>query len=140
MHAKLLQSCLTLCNPMGCSPPGSSVLGDSLGKNTGVGCHAFLRGIFPTQGSNPGLPHCRQILYCLSHPGSCPMSKGNQILASSVGRQILCHSPPGKPIFLICVYLNMATWHENVSAAGSSGTSNHGFHQKHRPLEGGGTS
>ena len=40
---------------------------DSPGKNTGVGCHALLQGIFPTQGLNPGLPHCRQILYCLSH-------------------------------------------------------------------------
>ena len=39
-------------------------------KNTGVGCHALLQGIFPTQGSNPGLLHCRQILYCLSHQGS----------------------------------------------------------------------
>ena len=34
-------------------------------KNIGVGCYAFLQGIFPTQGSNPGLPHCRQILYRL---------------------------------------------------------------------------
>ena len=53
--AKLLQSCLTLCNPMDCSPPGSYVQGDSPGKNTGVGCHAFLQGIFLTQGSNPPL-------------------------------------------------------------------------------------
>ena len=53
-----------------CSPPGSSVHGDSPGKNTGVGCHALLQGIFPTQGSNPGLSHCRQILYQLSHQGS----------------------------------------------------------------------
>ena len=44
------------------------------GKNTGVGCHAFLQGIFPTQGSHPGLPHCRQILYHLSHQGSPPGS------------------------------------------------------------------
>ena len=64
------QSCLTLCNPMDCSLPGSSVHGDSPGKNTGVGCHALLQGIFPTQGSNPGLPHCRQILYQLSRKGS----------------------------------------------------------------------
>ena len=33
-------------------------------------CHAFLQGIFPTQGWNPGLPHCRRILSCLSHQGS----------------------------------------------------------------------
>ena len=59
------QSCPTLCNPMDCSLPGSSVHGDSPGKNTGVGCHFLLQGIFPTQGSNPGLLHCRQILYLL---------------------------------------------------------------------------
>ena len=64
------QSYLTLCNPMDCSPPGSSVHEDSPGKNTGVGCHALLQGIFPTQGSNPGLPHCRWILYHLSHQRS----------------------------------------------------------------------
>ena len=40
---------------------------DSPGKNTGVGCHALLQGIFLTQGSNPGLLHCRQILYCLNY-------------------------------------------------------------------------
>ena len=64
------QSCLTLCDPMDCSPPGSSVHGDSPGKNTGVGCHGLIQGIFPTQGLNPGLPHCRWILYRLSHQGS----------------------------------------------------------------------
>ena len=42
---------------------------DSTAKNTGVGCHSLLQGIFPTQGSNLGLLHCRQILYCLSHQG-----------------------------------------------------------------------
>jgi len=55
---------------MDCSLPGSSVHGDSPSKNTGVGCHVLLQGIFPTQGSNPGLPHCRRILYHLSHQGS----------------------------------------------------------------------
>ena len=65
-----LGSCSTLCNPMDYSPPGSSVHGDSPGKNTEVGCHALLQGIFLTQGSKPGLPHCRQILYLLSHQGS----------------------------------------------------------------------
>jgi len=39
-----------------------------------VGCYALLQGIFPTQGLNPGLPHCRQILYRLSHQGS-PMMR-----------------------------------------------------------------
>ena len=50
--------------------PGSSVPGDSPGKNTGMACHALLQGIFPTQGLNPGLPHCKQILYHLSHQRS----------------------------------------------------------------------
>ena len=73
-----LQSCSTLCDPMDCSPPGSSVHGDSPGKNTGVGCHALLQGVFPTQGSNPGL-------LCLLHrqAGFLPLA------------------PPGKPIFYI---------------------------------------
>jgi len=60
---------------MNCSPPGSSVHGDSPGKNTGVGCHALLQRIFPTQGSNPGLLHCRQILYHLEAPEK-PMNTG----------------------------------------------------------------
>ena len=55
---------------MDCSWPGFSVHGDSPSKNTGVGCHALLQGIFLTQGLNPGLPHCRWILYHLSHQGS----------------------------------------------------------------------
>ena len=42
----------------------------SPGQKTGVGDLSLLQGIFPTQGSNPGLPHCRQILYQLSHQGS----------------------------------------------------------------------
>ena len=43
---------------------------DSPGQNTGGGGLSLLQGIFPTQGSNPGLPHCRQILYQLSYQGS----------------------------------------------------------------------
>ena len=54
------QSCLTLCDPMNCRPPGSSVHGIFHGKNTGVGCHFLLQGSFPTQGSNP-------CLSCLLH-------------------------------------------------------------------------
>ena len=64
------QMCLTLCGPMDYSPSGSSVHGESPGENTEVGCHALLQGIFPTQGSNQGFPHCRWILYHLSHQGS----------------------------------------------------------------------
>ena len=65
----LVAQYVRLCNPMDCNPPGSSVHGDSPGKNTGVGSHAFLQGIFPTQGLNPGLPKGRGILYHLSQQG-----------------------------------------------------------------------
>ena len=65
-----VKSCLTLFYPMDCSLAGSSVHGDSTGKNPGGGCHSLLQGIFPIQGWNPGLLHCRQILYHLSHQGS----------------------------------------------------------------------
>ena len=64
------QTCSTLCASMDYSPPGSSVCGDSPGKTTGVCCHALLLGIFLTQGWNPDIPHCRWILYQLSHQGS----------------------------------------------------------------------
>ena len=46
----------TLCNPMDCSPPGSSVHGDSPGKNTRVGCHALLQGNLPNTGFEPRSP------------------------------------------------------------------------------------
>ena len=64
------QSYLTPCHPLGCSLPGSSVNGNSLGKNTRVGCHALLQGIFLTQGWNKGRLHRRWIPYSLSHQGS----------------------------------------------------------------------
>ena len=51
-------------------PHGLYSLCNSQGQNTGVGSLSLLRGIFPTQGSNPGLQHCRRILYQLSHKGS----------------------------------------------------------------------
>ena len=69
VQALVSQSCLTLCDPMDCSPPGSSVHG-ILQARILESCHSLLQGIFLTQGSNPGLLHCRQILYPLSHQGS----------------------------------------------------------------------
>jgi len=61
---KVAQLCLILCEPRDYSPWNSS------GQNTGVGKLTLLQGIFPTQGSNPGLLHCRQILHQLSYQGS----------------------------------------------------------------------
>ena len=73
------QSCPTLCNPMDCSPPGSSVRRDSPGKNTLMDCHALLQRIFPTQGLNLGLLHCRWILYHLSHQGAQEYRSGQPV-------------------------------------------------------------
>ena len=64
VKVKVAQSCLTHWDPMDCSPWNSP------GQNTGVGSLSLLQGIFPIQRSNPGLPHCRQILYQLSHKRS----------------------------------------------------------------------
>ena len=62
--------CPALCDPMDYSPPGSSVHGDSPGKNTGVGCHFFLQGIFPTRGLNLCLLHWQADSLSLEHQGS----------------------------------------------------------------------
>ena len=61
------QSCPTLCNPKDCKPTRLLCPTESPDRNTGMGCYSFLQGIFPTQGSNLGLLHCRQTLYYLSH-------------------------------------------------------------------------
>ena len=96
----------TLCDPMDGSLPGSSIRGIFPGKSTGVGCHFLLQGIFPIQGSNPGLLHFRQILYHLSH------RKNNRFLwfsitAAAAAKSLqscptLCDpidgSPPGFPV------------------------------------------
>ena len=128
----------TLCKPVDCSPPGSSVhgipqarilecvaipfsrgssqprdrtqvslitgrlfiiwatreaqcffeplfwVGGGGGKNTGVGCHSLLQEIFPTQGLNPGLPHCRQTLYRLSYQRSLECATAEHKMATSV--------------------------------------------------------
>ena len=61
-ESEVAQSCLTLCDRMDYSPPGSSVHGILQAKILEWVAISFSRGIFLTQGSNPGLPHCRQML------------------------------------------------------------------------------
>ena len=80
LKVKVTQLCPTLCNPV-----DSSVHGNSPGQNTGVGILSLLQGIFPTQGWNPGFPHCGRILDQLSHQGSprdslCLLSVGLHLL------------------------------------------------------------
>ena len=78
---------------MDCSPPGFSVHGDFPGKDTGVGGHALLQGIFLTQGLNPGLPHYRQILYHLSYQGSLLIQSDQIRLDQSLSRVRLFATP-----------------------------------------------
>ena len=87
--SSVTQSCLTICHPMDCSLPGFFCPWDFPGKNAGVDCHFLLQGIFLTQESNPGVPHCRQTLYHLSHHGvevyykdSCLLTKSWPTLAT----------------------------------------------------------
>ena len=70
VYILVAQSCLTLYHPMDCSPSDSSVHGVLQARIVEWEAIPFSRGIFPTQGSNPGLLLCRQILYHLSHQGS----------------------------------------------------------------------
>ena len=79
--AQSLQLWLILCDPMDCSLSGVSVHGDSPGKNTGVGCHFLLQGIFPIRGSNS---HLLSLLYWQA--GSLPLTPpGNPVLPNLNG-------------------------------------------------------
>ena len=69
MKVSVAQLCLILCHPWTVAHK-APLSRDFPGKNTGVGCHFLLQGIFPTQGSKPGFLHCKQILDHLSHQGS----------------------------------------------------------------------
>ena len=94
MYKSESESCSVVSNSL--QPHGQYSPWNSLGQNTGMGSLSLLQGIFPTQGLNPGLPHCRRILYQLSHKGSprnvlyslteemkfsyCPVGKVTKIL------------------------------------------------------------
>ena len=75
---------------------------DSPGKNTGVGCHALLRRIFPTQGLNPGLPNYRQILYCLSYQESLYILL-QQMIKQTRSTYILCTRHTFNLISMMCL-------------------------------------
>ena len=120
----VIQWCLPLCDPMDCSPPGSSVHGDSQGKNTGVGCHFFLQGIFPTQGLNLRLLHCRWILYhwapweawrattFLLFPKSIPFFQNNKPTSHKLRLHLTAQS--SGPFTLYLVYLLQPHWLPNI--------------------------
>ena len=81
--AKWLQLCLKVCDPMDCSPPGSSVHGILQGRILEWGCHGLFHSVFPAQGLN-------QCLLCLLHwqVGSSPLA------------------PPGKPLLFLHIIIN----------------------------------
>ena len=90
VRTQLLQSCLTLCDPMDCSPLGSSDRGDSPDKNTGVGYPALLQGIFPTQGSS------------LQSPTS-PALQADSLLPEPTGKPIVFTELPKE---FSCIFLD----------------------------------
>ena len=91
----------TLCDPMDCSLSGCSVHADSPGKNTGVGWHAVLQGIFPTQKDEPGSP----ALQVDSLPAELP------------GKPLLCFAPPNpRTIPVLITYVTFVLVYPNANA------------------------
>ena len=90
------QSCLTWCSPR-LKPTRLLCQWDSPGKTTGEGCHSLPQGIFPTQELNPGLLHCRQILYCQSQQGSTAAAAAESLQPCPTLCDPIDGSPPGPP-------------------------------------------
>ena len=95
VKVKLAQSCPTLCDPM--NHPVHGILQARILEGVAF---PFCRGIFPTQGSNPGLPHCRWMLYQLSHQGSPICTDPTIIMKDTVDALAPCLCP-----FLSTAYL-----------------------------------
>ena len=104
-------SCSAVTNslrPHGLKPIRLLCPRDFLGKDTGVRGLFLLQGIFLTQGSNPGLLHCRQILYHLGHQGSCLRFGTNSIIQNCI------FSSQQSPVEKLCLFLS------NSSVAGQA--------------------
>ena len=84
------QSCLTFLWVYGRQPARLLCPWDFPGKDTGVCCHFLLQGIFPSQGSHPGLLYCRRILYCLNHQGSPCVSLKRRSLNLNLSLSCVC--------------------------------------------------
>ena len=89
---------LCLCNSMDCSHTRLLSPWNSPVKNTGVGGHSLHQGVFLTQGSNPGLPPCRHILYHLSHQGGWWVIKLKQKLQRSASPTSVPATTPTPPL------------------------------------------
>ena len=102
-------SVMSLCYPTDCSPPGSSVHGDSPGNRTGADCQAFLQGIFPTQGSNPRLWVSCTARWVLHH---CAIWEYHHNLCY----QHTYHSQTFPPaFFIITVHLKCTQWCTSIT-------------------------
>ena len=92
------QSCLTLWDPMDCSPPGSSVHGNSPSKSIGMGCHALLQGFFPNSGIEPRSPTLQVDSLTSDPPGqpwtNCPLHLKYSFLLLSCNLLLLYHHIP----------------------------------------------
>ena len=125
-ESEVAQSCPTLCGPMDCSPPGSSIHGIFQARVLEWVAISFSRWvIFLTLGSKPSLPHCRWILYQLNHKGTSPwnspgqntgvgnlsFSRGSSQLrdlaqVSCIAGRFFTTEPPGKPLLSLSVSLS----------------------------------
>ena len=94
----------TSLQPLGLYSPWNS-----LGQNTRMCSLSLLQGIFPTQGSNSGLPHCRQILYQLSYQRS-PLNK--KLLTNLLSKDVCCGRGSGKTLYCNKVYNSLAKTNE----------------------------
>ena len=99
------------CDPMDCSPPGSSVHVIFLGKNTGVGCNFFFQGIFPTQGSNPYRLRCSLCVFNFLNLRSAERLTWLPLLPPLLQalRRAKSHSDPDVPVPLNWQILNNLT-------------------------------
>ena len=92
------------CSPMDCSLPGSSVHGIFPGKNTGVGCHSLLQGLFPNQGSNLHLLHWQADSLPLASPGNLPVFIVALFTTAKLWKQHKCPSADKWIKKMWCIY------------------------------------
>ena len=109
--------------PHGLQPARLLCPWDFPGNSTGMDCHFLLQWIFPTQGSNPGLPHCRQKLYRLSHQGSLGWSQESAFLSSILSLSCIGEGN-GNPLQCSCLEnpRDGGAWWAAVSGVAQSDT------------------
>ena len=122
------QLCVTICDPMDRSPLGSLCPRDFPGKNTGVSSHFLLQEIFLTQGSNPGLLHCRHTVYHLSQEERCYICKIGGYICKIKNLLIACEECETK----ICSSLHSCQYRPGQCDPGShTGVTFLGHHESH---------